>query len=51
MTSQASATPIKLTDQSVDSKEYIARYLSFTKSDTVQYDSIIGKAAAAHIVD
>ena len=26
---------IKLADQSIDSSEYIARYLSFTKSDTV----------------
>ena len=29
------AQPINLTDQTIDSKEYIAKYLSFTKSDAI----------------
>lgn len=34
-------TPVKLADQSIDSKEYIKRYLAYTQSPTVQYESMI----------
>ena len=32
---------LKLTDQSIDSKKYIRRYLEFTQSQTIQYKSMI----------
>lgn len=32
---QENTQPVNLTDQAIDSKEYIAKYLSFTKSDAI----------------
>ena len=32
---------IKLTDQTIDSKEYIKKYLAYTNADGIQYRSVM----------
>jgi len=38
---ESKSASIKLADQSIDSKEYIKRYLAYTETDGVQYRSLI----------
>ena len=37
---------MKLADQAIDSKEYVNRYLAYTKSPTVQYESMMANGDA-----
>ena len=40
----SSASQLKLTDQTIDSKEYIKKNLNYTSSQTVGYESLISQA-------
>ena len=42
--SKTSTSQLKLTDQTIDSKEYIKKYLNYTSSKTVGYESLISQA-------